>query len=270
MNNAENLLRFFKGATQTITLPDGQIVEIRESNGEDDSYLSSMRTEEEADNGLMGYLSNVITMDVTTKAKILPDELNNWKVNNINYVLLAQRILNHGKDLVFKHSCINTHCKDSEHTYEDNLELYNQDLSKAISLINVPNELHRLYEGKDKFAIRPYKTGKEPYHTFSIDGYYFRFKFLTTNLSKNYKNKITNKNTPLLLRELEVKINEEWQIIKSFNGFSSKLMAKLRTEVKAEDDDFNPITYITCPSCETKQGVLILGLPDFYFPETQA
>lgn len=253
----------FKPRETKIFLPSRKEILIRESSGADDELLSS-----DSDDSLMLFLSNVIVRDLETNGKVMPEELLNWRTNDLEYTLFRWRILQYGYEMVFKHTCVNPECKNPEHTYGENLEKFDVDLKQAL-------KNSEIYKNKSPEAIKLYsKNAKDEHFEFTIStGHTFRAKFLTKSLKDQYKDSMDstakiNRNTMLLIRELEIKNGTTWRAMRHFKDVSSNVMNEVRKQVQLLDDQFVPMDYLICNGCGFKQAYNPTLQSDFYFPES--
>jgi hypothetical protein len=260
MKPQENeLLPIFKGQEVSMLCPDTRNITIRETNGNDDEILSNLQDFMTGDN-FYKFLSDITLNDSVLGKKPSVDDVYKWPVNTINFVLVKQRVLNHGPLLEFSRTCQNPKCKQVNE-FEHNLEEENlADLSKPVE----PG----LDNGRDR--IIPYPMGADPMVEFKTSsGKKFRFKILTGELEKKSLDDApdaAHQNTKLTMRELEVYNAGSWLLLTSFHGISSREMAEIRANVNKFDTSFSPQVDCTCPKCGNPDVVSLFTLPGFYFP----
>ncbi len=245
----------YSGKTKIITLPSGLKVEIREANGADEELLSNNSA---ALNGmnLVNYIASVCKKTIEGPDKnFLIEEVLSFKVLDLYYATLQSRMLNFGNLLEFKDICQNAQCaKELEITH---------DLEEFCGNLEDPN-----YKPKNEYAIKKYPTS-DTHSVFTWMGSEFRFKHLTREMEMKTLNipaTESNKNTPLIARELEAKKDSEWVKLTFFSMFSAKQMAELRRKVAELDPLFAPYIEVICPHCRTHQLFNLFNIRDFYYP----
>src|SRR6188768_357975 len=100
----------FTGQPHEITLPSGRLVRIRETNGDDDEILSTLKDARQGDS-VFNFLANIILEDNTKPGK--PStvvDLLDWPVSDRYYLLFKQRIINQGHLLEFDFICQTPDC----------------------------------------------------------------------------------------------------------------------------------------------------------------
>lgn len=248
----------YEGQTHTVYLPDGAIAKIRETNGDDDAVLSSAADMD--DNSHIHKFLAGITIELDGQTSLSYLDIEKWKNNNKYYLLLKQRIINHGKEFLFKANCANLKCgKESE--YEEDLSTIDADLSKESIPVD-PNNPNRVWT---------YPKGKEDVIEFTIpSGKKFQFNMLSSageSILRSIANTDLNKNTELVIRELKYWDGKAWTLLTFSKGIPSKEMAQIRAYIMKYDQQFNPIVQFNCPFCNTPHAKNMFGIPAFLFPE---
>lgn len=261
MNTAEfATTEFFEGNKTTVTLPSGKEVTIREPNGFDDEVLSRHGNLVSGDSATM-YLAGLICRP--DKKGTPYTELQPWLLNDLNYLFLKQRILNHGPILKFKHICANPTCKHHKNKLEIEVEV---DLQESFDGdLSDPN-----YKPTGK-KVKRYPNGESTEAEYKTDsGKLFKFKLLTAELEKKRLDLVeddTNINTPLFIRELQFKnAKGEWEILVQLRSFSSRELGRLRNHIKEVDELFMPLVEWNCPTCQQPYAQQLFLIPDFFWP----
>lgn len=247
----------FVGHRLNLKCPDDRVVQIRETNGNDDAILSNLADLTTGDN-FYKFLSDITMEDSLLGKKPTVQDTCNWPVNTINYVLIQQRIFNHGPLLEFTKTCQNPKCKKST-DFEQNLEEYVGNGAEDVFTREPTPEL-----------IKPYPMGADPMVEFQTSsGKKFRFKILTGELEKRALEAgadDAHQNTKLLMRELEVYNAGAWLPLTSFHGISSREMSEIRANVNKYDPTFSPMVDCSCPKCGNPSFEPLFTIPGFYFP----
>lgn len=270
-----NVGPLFNGKTSTYTSPSSREITIRETNGDDDEILSDISTSMTGEN-INNFLANIVMVDSSLgdrKPEVL--DILKWPVNDKYYTLLKHRILSFGDLLKFTKTCQNEKCPTYD--VEQDLKEFDSDLSKNrkdTEDTSKGGESKSIQSGRpieDLFRIRPYKLGLNPFVEFiTSSGKTLRFKILTGELERKQLDMPggkTNKNTKLIIRELEVQNKGNWELVTHFNAFSSRETSEIRSKVLEFDTTFDPQVLTTCPSCGQKYSDSLLSIPAFYFPE---
>lgn len=252
----------YQGTSQDIMLPDGRIVTVRETDGDDDDLLSRLGDVLTGEN-IFHLLASITLNDQLLGRRPTIEDIKAWPSNNKLYLVFKQRLMNHGNVLKFHHTCQADSCSDYINSvareYNDDLEQFDGDLA------------NEEWESKNLFAIRKYKKGATESVEFkTASGKELRFKILTSILEKkgletNEDN--TSRNTKLVVRELEIKVKEKWLRVHKFNIFSSKEASEVRAKVIEYDNPFEPVIKFKCVNCKQPYQLPLFSIPTFYFPE---
>lgn len=248
----------FTGEEHEVTLPSGKVVTIRESNGEDDAILSRVKNAMD-DTHVYNYLASIITMDHSTKAKPVAADLLEWLVNDKNYLLFKQRIINLGPELELIHTCEDTDCKSKNH--------YSEDLSEMDGDLGQKN-----YTPNEK-QVYKYPSGEKRVIEFtSTKNHQFKFELLTGLIQRANADVPESKrdiNQILTGRNLKVFENNKWLDLFDFRRFSSKEMNEIRKYVLDQDKPFEPMVSFECPKCQRPYQQNLFFIPVFFYPGVQ-
>jgi hypothetical protein len=247
---------FFQGQITKVTLPSTRVVEIRETNAGDDDLLSNISSIRDSSN-VPKFLASIITMDHVLNRKPLVEDVLDYHLNDMWYLMLAQRIINRGSELVFKYKCQNPSCKDKPvKEYVENLKEIDGDLSSP-TYTPTPDQIFKYPLGLDR--ERELRT---------TSGVLFKYEIMTgihgkkrLDLSDNEQ----SRNSMLTLRNLKVKVGDEWQTVTNFSAYPSKVMSEVRADVMKNDREFMPIISGAC-ECETPFAQTLWSMPDFFWP----
>lgn len=251
-NKPAEVLPLYKGLTKQITLPSGRVVNIRETNGDDEELLSEATSVMDGTNIAIFLQSILLPEDGRAYTT---DEIEDWPINDKYGLIFKQRLFNHGFELKFSHSCTVKTCKQTDN-YTEDLKQFDADLSDD-KLILKPQQ------------IFPYKAGSKPVIEFTLtSGKKMKFSILTGKHEKNSL-EITQqtKNAPLKLRELEVEIQGVFTPVLHFAGFSTREMAEIRSKVTEFDSFFDPKVEFSCSKCNQLYVISLMSMPTFFYPE---
>lgn len=250
-------------------LPSGLKVLARESNGDDDAIFSRVVDILSGDN-IPNYIASVVEKDFSLGRKPQPEDIKNWRINDRNIFLIKQRILNHGSDLIWEHTCSNPDCIHHKKPFEviEDLKLY--DLNYQDYYEGSPEEKAEFLANITTLQFPPFESsGTEIVFEVEKVGK-FKFQFYTQALEEEYNKNVEmekrSSNSTLLLRKLQTFKNDQWQDVKFFIEYKSRVMSILRGYVMKYDPVYEPTTEIRCPKCGTIDVRNLLTLPDFYLP----
>jgi hypothetical protein len=246
----------FLGEETTFTLPSGNEIKARETNGDDDETLSNASAAGEGAN-IINFLASVVTHDKSLGRKPTVEDIVDWPLGDKYYAIYKIRIHNHGSELVFKE-------KSSKGVEVD----FTQDLKEFDFFTPDPTNPSKKPSGQE---AKPYPKGMQREVEFSTSrGNLFKFKILNSVLESKQLASTADitKNTPLTLRELKRLNNGQWELVTYFGIFPSKEMSEIRSAVEKLDPVFDPTVFITFPDGE-QRAISLLAIPTFYFPEAQ-
>lgn len=259
----DNHSLLFTGIPQTITLPTGKRITVREVNGEDEEILSRIKdniTGEAATN----YLTGLILKDEDTGKAPTIQDVKDWPIGDKYYAIFKVRLINHGNELKFPHVCTNPNCPSQE--TGQHAQDYEQDLSEFDGDLSNPQ-----YTPSNNQSVKKYPKGQEKTIELEIEGgRRMRFSLFDSNIEQKKKAIITEnitKNTFLVTRNLEEFRNGEWHRVTSFASYSSRQMASIRKEVNKYDIIFDPKVSFSCTVCNTPYEYSLFDIPSFFWPE---
>lgn len=256
VRNIDPILPLFAGKTLSLVLPSGRKVTIRETNGDDEELLSSLESAQDGSN-MYNFLSAIIVSKNENDEKIMPEDLQKWLINDRIVLMYKSRIFNHGYDLRFRATCQEEKCQH-EDTYFQDLKIWDNDLS-------MPEKNTSLK------AIRRYPQGDKREIEFVISsGKKLKYTLVNGVLEKAaLELKDMTQNSPLIIRELQVENKGAWLPVKHFAGFGSKEMMEIRTNIRTNDKQFDPMVNFTCanPVCRKDYSVSLFSIGNFFYPE---
>lgn len=251
-----NEVMFFTGQTTTVHLPSGRVVDIRETNGADDELLSNLYDVKDSMN-IVKFLTSIIVLDHNLGRAPLASEVLNYHLNDKWYLMLKQRLINRGVELVFAYKCPCDKCKDKPKAE------YTEDLAPLDGDLKNPS-----YKPSATQVMR-YPLGIELHREFrTSSGHLFKYDIMTTVHEKrqlDLTDKEQTRNSIMTLRNLKVKNGEEWLTVTSFAPFSSKVVSEIRADIKKHDPEFMPLINGECPA-EVPFTISLWGIPDFFWP----
>lgn len=253
---SEEILPLFTGKTTTITLPSGREVKIRETNGDDDELLSSWNDSADGSN-IAKFLSSIVLEDSFLKGKPSVGEINNWPINDKYGLLFKQRLFVHGSELKFRAICTEESCKH-EDIYNEDLTQWDTDLAKE--------------EPKNSRALALYPEYKKEIEFTISSGKKLKYELLTGELEKRARMlQDPTRNSPLVIRNLQVQNQGKYILVTHFAGFSSREMTEIRNHIASHDKQFDPMVHFACsnPACGKEYNVSLFSISAFLFPEEE-
>lgn len=245
----------YMGETHTVYLPSGKVVDIRENNGDDEEELSKLGNAL-ANRSINKFLANIIIKDHDNPNKPLMDDLEEWFMKDIDYLLFKQRILNLGPEMHFTNICNNEHCKKRSE--------YDEDLGEFDTDFKNPPEEYRSNQ------ITPLPLGKQREHTFEVPSKKScKFHILTGKLEKralDIPQESRNQNTDIYLRDFQVMNETKWLPCLNMKIFSSRDMAVIRAMIDKYDQRFLPQVEFTCKHCQQPHMVGLFMMQSFFYP----
>lgn len=251
----------YTGKELEVTLPSGFAVTIREQNGNDDDILSNVAN---ATTGVSfaKFLAEIIIKDHRTGHRINFEKILDWKVNDLYYLILASRVHSLGAEVEFRVLCSTPTCKRTTR-FEEDLTHFLSDFSRTN-----PKEGE---DGYFKYRAIPYPHGADVDVIKELStGKKIKFNYLTVigeneYLKSNAETLSTNKQ--LLVRNIALGTEgNQWIPLANFGIFSPREMMEIRTAVKNEDIEWEPIMECICPHCKLQQNISVVQQPDFFYP----
>ena len=257
---AEELLY---GELKKLILPSGFTATIREQNGADDDILSNQHLAEDLSNMDIFISSLVIETDLpfAINGKLNKDGVKKMLLRDKYFILFSSRIHSLGNIVNFEY---NWGEEGGKVSYSDDLNNYVWDYSKPMP-----------EEGTEEYyphRIKPYEFAKEPYSKIEVvldSGKTIRFSLMDGN-SELYLLKLPidqqTRNRELRARNLEQKIDNQWQKVENFLYFKPKEMSQLHRLVNMYDESFQGLTELENPITKEKVLYPIIGVRDFFYP----
>ena len=245
------------GKTLTFKTPSGFDVTIREQDGADDETISKLK------NAMDGTAVNKLVSSIITDYKggrVTPETILKFKNRDKYYILFKSRVFSIGDSITYKHKCPNLECQ-KDTIYEEDLNQYDRDFSK-------PEE-----ETKTDFPyqVQPYINADKLEEEIGLSsGKKVKYKYLNGESEKKLlaanKDEI-NKNTELLVRDIQWWHEDKFQPLMNFKVMSTKDMAEIRKHIKLHDSPFEAISEVRCPVCQTTDKISLMAQTDFFFPQ---
>lgn len=248
------------GSAEEHVLPSGNLVIIREQNGEDDALLSnvSMTKNFEALNSFIVAVTVHLSCSKNPEKPPLIEEIMRLPLNDKYFILIASRIFSLGPKLIFEYPW------DQDNPpakYEEDLNQYIWDYTKPFPEPGMPGyfpERIRPYTGAS-FVELKLSSGKEFKYNF-LDSYGEKYLLKLPQTDKHI-------NQQILARDPQLKIDGVYQKVTSFAKFSSKDMAEIRKSISEMDPEFNGLTTLENPyQAGEVEKLSIIQIPDFFFP----
>ena len=237
--------------------PSGNSFTLREQNGADDDILSNPSDAKTMMN-ISNFISSIVVKTNATKSgKLTPMDAHNLPVNDRYAILINSRINSLGEMLEFPYDW----GEGGKLNYEVDLRDYLVDYSEP--------DLEKL---NAELALKPEAVPVYPKPLADIDiytnsGKHLKIDCMTGAHEAEYLSMpVKTKNTEFVVRNLKMKVGEEFQRVTSFHLFTTKDMVELRKAVKFYDPTVNGTTEVENPTTNEKVWVNILGVPDFFYP----
>lgn len=246
----------------TKMLPSGFTVTLREQTGEDEDILSRLG-DVESGTSFNNFLSNIIIgSSLEGKTRFTPEDIAQWPTEDKYQAILFSRIFSIGKELTFNHICENKSCNKHKTPLEVDLSIYDWDLSTG----NPPEDTPFL---NHKPRLHPDGTMSSFDHitSWGMAIRYGRLTGVSELKAHNKKRADISRNDELRSRNLAYKLpNGEYQLITNFRMFNAKQMKELRHVVLGRDSNQDWSTDCECSKCGKTEQIIILSIPDFFFP----
>lgn len=254
------------GPTETVYLPDGFIVTIRERNGDDEDILSKVKDNKD-NTAINNFLASIIT-----EPKLTPKQIGEMKIKNKYYLLFRSRMQSLGAKVVFKHTFTGDEDKTKEAFFDEDLPNWDWDFSKPY--IDFPFKPEN--PGYFKYKCKPYPDGtreQDMFESSTTSGKKYRMKYLTgdgeTKTLKKQQNELSI-NDKLRVRDFQIQMSSgAWQTIERFNMLSSRDMAEIRTKLEEMDSPFDLMVETVNPLTGSQEFISMFLKEDFFFPLTQ-
>jgi len=239
--------------TEDVTLPDGNVITIREANGDDEDILSSTSYNKDG-TAYYRYLANLIVEPRMTWEGVAA-----MKNRCIYYGLYKARLLSLGDEIMFDYTFQTP--KIGMAPFEENLSKFDRDLSKPYT---------ELEEDKmDKEVIKAYPAGAaETFEFILASGKKLRMRYLTGEMERSTLDGDTEQlsiNDKVKLRSLELYTGETWTAIENLSLFTSREMNEIRKALSKNDEQFTCITQVTKSGVTEELSMFLL--PAFFFPQ---
>lgn len=242
----------------TFMIPSGYIVTLRETNGDDETNLSKIKTAKTGESMAIFLAGIIVKTTIPGQEKPTPTDIQKWKVNDKYYCLLKSRMFSLGEELKFKWNWPED--EKAWHTYAEDLKIFDRDLSTDSGIDSEDETRIRMYPLKEAM-------GREIELT---SGKKVRYEFLTGVGEKqalDIPESQQNNNTELVIRNLQW-LNEQgaWQNVENFSIFTSREMAAIRSDVMKYDYKFEMRIKIENPYTEKINYIPAIIVNDFFYP----
>ena len=247
------------GELVELATPSGNIVVLRQQNGEDDDILSNSFNVSKGIS-MSAFLSNIIIdSSFTERGTMTVNEVLNLRIADAYFMMVASRIFSLGQILNFEYRWEGLTVPTS---YEEDLNLFIWDYSKPFPIKETDPDYFKFRikpiskDTKNELTIKP-KNRKVRYSYMTLAGEQFLLKLPDEKQSRN---------SELLARNLEEFIDGEWIKVESFKFFSSYEMAQIRQDVELNDPALDLVSELKHPLKELTVLYPIFGSPDFFYP----
>jgi hypothetical protein len=249
------------GQTKELLLPSGNIVTIREQNGDDDDILSNQVLQKDLSNQNK-FIQGIVIKADTTSGKLSDSDIANMLLKDKYFIMFASRIHSIGDIVNFTYDWKEF---GGIQEYDDDINKYIWDFSKEY-----PTKDSKDY---NQYRMEPYTAdASETQHMTLESGKELTFECLRIK-DEQAMLKLTKVdqtiNRELLQRNLKLKMSGgQFETVKNFRFFTKRDMVKIHKTVNSVDSPFMPITKIESPD-ENVAPVLypVIGSNNFFFPE---
>lgn len=274
MANAEN------AAVTPISLPTGGWVIIREQNGDDDGIISNVSLQKDA-SSINLFVSAIVAFSPKAKASngiLTLDEVLSMPIRDKYVIIIKSRIFSMGPSLEFSY------------TWESPVQktiYYTEDLTRYVWDYTTPFPFTQESPEYDVERVAPYKM-------MSDDGEWLYFnaqgammqkasptlgespvKLLRFKLLDGYaERKLLSLgesgmsiNTKILMRELQLWVNNDYHKVESFKSFKPAEMALIRKVISEYDREYEGNTEVENTETGESQIIPLMSIPSFFFPQ---
>ena len=254
------------GNLAVLLLPSGNMVKIREQNGNDDDILSSFSKDDLDTAGVNKFIASIIIENSFKfcKSDTLMGEKDvlNMLLNDKYFILIASRAFSLGSILSFSWDWRGDVGKVP---YDEDLNVYLWDYEKPF-----PEEGDEDYH---PYRIKPYYNLKDDVH---IEATLKSGKKVRYNLMNGHSEDFLLKKSPeqrtvnVALKARKMAIWDDnkgsYTELVNFSPFSSRDMVEIRNHVNENDPQFEGISDIENPITGESLQVPLITLTDFFFP----
>lgn len=249
------------GKTKEFITPTGDVITIREQNGNDDDVLSNIKSAKEG-KSFNKFIQGIVLNSLRYGGTLTDDNVMDMPVRDKNFILIQSRIFSLGNEVEFKWNW-GTQEKPDFKPYMEDLNDYIWDYA-----LPFPKEGEENY---NKERVEPYQTEDTFIELTLSSEKVVRFDYLNGRGEK-YILECRDKdnlsiNTSLLARNFRLRnLNGNFDIIQNFSCFSSMDMKEIRSYLSKYDREFELMSDITHPKTGITESVSLIQLPDFFFP----
>lgn len=253
------------GRKHTFKLPSGYEVTIREQNGEDDDVLSNA-TQARTLRNLSNFISSlVVDTDMTATRMLSPDDAHKLPALDRYVIMLNSRIFSLGEVMEFGYKWPSKlpDGPSTEVEYEVNLKdefLFDYGVVPTMEEMEAkPNAVPFYPHGKRTTNIEfTTRSGKELcFDLLSAEGESYLINLPESEATKNQE---------LVARNLRLKVDGNYEVVKNFRMFSPQDMMDIRSAVKGADPLFHGTTEIVNPETHERAFVPVIALDSFFYP----
>lgn len=243
----------FTGDIKQITLPSGNVVSVREINGEDEALLQD---NSEDILGLDRFLTAIVQYDGNVKRKPYIADIQDWLPMDRYYAIFKIRLISQGKEMDIHNECSNDKC-GHEQDYQIDLSTFDADLGNP-----------DVIPGKD--AVPRYPLGNQrTVEMVTSSSKVVRYEILTSKGEVDFLElPEQDQTTKELLKIRNASMKDQsgtYILLKSFQQFSSIEMREIRKSIDENDGSWAPIEKLVCPKCKQKHFLNLLLQPTFFY-----
>lgn len=248
--------------TKEVMLPSGFSITLREQTGEDEDTLSRLGDVEDGSSYHKFLSALIIGSSIPDKTRFSANEIAEWPTVDKYYAILESRIHSLGHEMIFDYECTNEKCNKLKTEQIQDLREFTWDLTKGNPPIDVP-----FLDNKPQLLPHGSKRDFEATTSFGVDIKYNLLTGMGELKTLTKKRKDISRNDELRGRNLAYKgPNGEWIELNNFRLWVSREMKEIRGIVLGDDYNQNFYTTCRCKKCDVTQEIIILTVPDFFFP----
>ena len=249
------------GEVKELISPSGFTFIIREQNGNDDDVLSKGSGVMDGTSANRFVQGIVVYTDMTETGKLSLQDVEQMKVCDKYFLMIASRIFSIGQIVKFEYIWNDL---KKPIGYEEDLSLYIWEYGKSDFPFDPDSEDYFPYR------IKPHKYGRETSleHVLS-SGKKIKFDFMN-GTGEKYLMKLpeqeVSKNQELIARNLQQYVNNQWVKVSNFGNFNATDMREIRNCVFENDPILEIYSELEHPISGEKVNHPIIATPDFFFP----
>lgn len=249
------------GKITSFTVPTGDIITIREQNGDDDDIISNSITANDG-SSFNHFVTGIVVNSKRYGGLMSYKQVEKMPLRDKYCIIIQSRIFSLGSSIEFKFNW-GTDMLSDIHSYEEDLKDFIWDYSKAMPETDSDEYIEE--------RIAPYRSNASYMELELSSGKVIRLDYLN-GVGEKYILELEDRdrtvNTPLKARSMSMlQLDGTYIKVESFKLFSSRDMMEIRTLVSKEDKEVTVLSELHHPhELEKIDYISIMMVPDFFFP----